>query len=490
MPIDANVQTRANPQKWRGTRETAGALSRAASWHEGAAEQSMASRARAAARTVEIAELAGRQSYQTERDARTLWNERIRSILAGAKSGTQFMIDVPRLGSGPTRLDPIIERLGEMAPALLDPAGVMIDQARKPQTPTSRGALVSHPERQVRRQDQLATRVPHSSPQPDWINLATTLEGAGPLPPALFSPATVNALRNSRLRTQALLGEHPELLGRIAAALPKTWNQDAAAARSLEAAGWAASSGFQRNRSTPYRGSGEAEDQKSPDQTQNFALNRQIGPDSRSEPFFQGIIAQQDESNAWKAQLLSIAKDADMSESMSKAQPGADRTPARRDGLRAVARGLPGTKPAFGELPAELEDRHRLHRHEVMEQVRKSVRTETQRDVIDRMTATGTRMPQGPKVAFQRESIPVRERSSNLFEPTPGAASGTESRRIDTDRIARALEMFTQVLERFAAAGTVPGLLGGRSPTAPVPPALAAKPVPFASRTDGGRTLL
>jgi len=62
---------------------------------------------------------------------------------------------------------------------------------------------------------------------------------------------------------------------------------------------------------------------------------------------------------------------------------------------------------------------------------------------------------------------------------------GSSGHRIDTDRMARAMEMFTQGLERFTSMGRLPALEAGRSQIAPVPPALPAKPTPFINRTDG-----
>jgi hypothetical protein len=546
MPIDTDVQKAAKPRDWRMTRGTADAANHAADRHESAAKQLAASRARAAARAAEIAKLAGRQPYETRINARKVWDERIRAILETANSGAQFIVDMPRLGSDPASLDTMIEHKGAAAPALVDHAVVMTDQAIEPRTLVSHGDVHSRPRQAIRGQVEVPTRVSPSWPRANLLAIATKAEGDRSSPPetnlgarldtfqksttiaqslsgafaslhqpplaqaAMVSPdagelapstaiaqaasGTLTSSHKSPLAQAALVSRgaaEPVLSTTIAQSLSDAFrwrNQDAGAAQWLERAAWAASPGINPIRANQYRASREAEDQNSPDRIQNFAINRQIAPDRRFAPILQGIMAQQDQTNGWQTRLLSIANDAEMRGAVPITPAGTDRAPVRRDGLGEIARGSSNAKPASGERTALFDGRHRFHHDEIIGQVRKSLGAQMQREVLDQMTATGIRMPERQNARFESDSPPGRERLSSIFEPTAGATGGTQGQRIDTDRIARALEMFTQALERFTGTGQLPALLGGRSPTALVPSALPAKPVPFTGRTDGSGT--
>jgi hypothetical protein len=184
-------------------------------------------------------------------------------------------------------------------------------------------------------------------------------------------------------------------------------------------------------------------------------------------------------------QLLSILRDAPVREAVRTMQAGADHESTSHDTVPADAFTSLNGKASIRERLAANEGRQRFDPRELIGQEREKLAGEVKRTILERPPATGTRMPEDPAAALEGTSPLGSARPLGIFESTRGAMGGTAGHRIDIDRMARAMEMFTQGLERFMGIGGLTALGAGRPQIAPLPPALPAKPTPFIGRTDG-----
>jgi hypothetical protein len=86
------------------------------------------------------------------------------------------------------------------------------------------------------------------------------------------------------------------------------------------------------------------------------------------------------------------------------------------------------------------------------------------------------------------DQAPLERRFEPLFQGVRkqgGITDAAHGPPLSFDRLARAIEMLIQVLERFPGGDRVPALLAAGRDTASMPPALPAKSAQFATRIDG-----
>ncbi len=181
----------------------------------------------------------------------------------------------------------------------------------------------------------------------------------------------------------------------------------------------------------------------------------------------------------------SSQRDAQARQGVRTMQVRADHPSMSRAIVAAEAFNALNGNTTIRERSAAIEGRQRADPCEIIRQNREKLGAYARPAFLERVSAGGTRMPEIPAGRMVGTSLPASEPLLGIFEPTRGAMGGSSGHPIDTDRLARALEMFTQGLERFTGMGRLPALGAGRAQIAPVPPALPAKPTPFASRTDG-----
>lgn len=501
MPIDAEIHRRATPNERQPGRETADAANRAAHEHECAASQLDVKQTRAARHAAEIAKQAGREQDWTARDAREAWDERIRSMLAATKSAPRWPPELSYLNSVPAIPDPTLERLGQVDTAPIEPADFMTVQARELQRLASLGDNGDLRAQAFVGPVELPALAPHTLPQTERTTLGANARGYGEPEQEIFAQARFDALLRSRAQGQTIGHEYPKPIGQITDLIPPGTDQAASLAGYLDTA----------NSQLPG--------------TERLAKLQSPSPDHVARVFpdvsrrvYSAHIAQSISGAAASLQSPSLDHIAQVSPGISNGDvlaPIAQSTlgsvaaptpdPETAQWLeRAVRASAPeitrnrtfqlgmsrdSDKPAFGERPVESDGRFRFHSQELSGQIRNKYGALTQRAILEHTTATAIGMPVGAAAGGESASLLERQRLLGISEPTRATMDATQGPPIDMDRLARAMEMFIQGLERILGTGQLPALGPGRSRTAPVPPALPAKPAPFAGRTDGSGNL-
>jgi len=544
MLIEAEAQTQATSDQRRATRETTDA----ALDQEGAARQLATKQARAATHATEVAKQAEREKYRDANDEQKGWDERIRSILRATQPVAAIVPGTARPMSDLAILNTIIGRFNQVGTALIEAADVMIDQAGEPRTLASLGENLGRPAQAMLGQLGNQALALQTSQEAERMTLAAKAWGYGAvqngmISQALYSPSLAQLAQVSPYVNK---GVYSAPMAQSLLAAFAFGNESARTTKWLEQTARATSAEFIRNRGTKVAQSRDADYQKSAEYLKSFGNDLRTPAERRFEPIFQGIMTQEDETRKkapyfnqvdylltegivnpedlhsvarlegvyrnglWhqlitaanerlgtgvefdqarqtslQKQLLSILRDAQAREAVRTMRAGADHTSTSRETIPVGAFTALNDKTTIRERPASIEGRQRFDPREIIWQNREKLGAEAQRTILEWTPATGTRMPEFLAAGMEGASRLASERLLGIFEPTRGAMGGSSGHRIDTDRMARAMEMFTQGLERFASMGRLPVLGAGRSQIAPVPPALPAKPPPFNSRTNG-----
>ncbi|MGO9463085.1 MAG: hypothetical protein ACLQVF_02835 [Isosphaeraceae bacterium] len=457
MLIESEVQTRATRNQRRAIRETADAASRAVHDQEAAARQLAAQQARTAARTAEAAKQPKREQYLAANDDRTAWAQRFRSILTATQPVAELAPKTARPTSDPAVVNAIIEQYNPVGPAAIEATDVMIEQAGKPQTLASPGKKLGLPGQAMPGQAELQALALQSWREAERVTLAANAPDYEAVHNAMISQALYSPTLApfAELSPSVVQGAYPPPMAQslLAALAARNDSEDRNAGARLE--------DVDRN-----------------------GLRHQLIP-AASERL--GTRAEWDDAQptSWERPLAPILRDAQAREAVRPIQAGADRASTARSIIAAEALASWKDRTTIHDRTAAIDGRQPFDPREIIGQNRAQSGADVQPAILERVPAGGTRMPAVLAAGMERTSLPASEPLRGIFEPTRGATGGSSGQGIDTDRLARALEMFTQGLERFTGTGRLPALGAGRLQIAPVPPALPAKPAPFPGRTDG-----
>ncbi len=511
MLIEAAVQTRATWNQTRAIRETADAARQAAHDQEGAARQ-LATKPRAAARAAAVAKQAVREQYLAANDERKGWNERIRSLLTATQPVVGLALRTARPTSDPTILNTIIEQSNRVGTALIEATDVMIDQVGEPRTLASLGESLGRPAQAMLGQSELQALALQSTREAERLTVAANALGYGAVDNAMTSQAfhSRSLAQSAEFSPYLIKAAYSAPSARSLLAAFASRNESARATEWLEHTTWATSADRIRNHGMKVALSRDADDPKSANDFNPVDYLRTKGivnPEDRhagarlegvhanglwhpfipaaSERLGTGAEVDHAQQTSLERRFSSILRDGQAREAVRTMEAGADHASLARATIAAEAFTSLNGKTTIRERSAAIEDRQRADPREIIRQNREKLGAYAQPAILERVRAGGTRMPEVPAGGMKAASLPASEPLLGIFEPTRGAMGGSTGHRIDTDRLARALEMFTQGLERLTGMGRLAALGAGRAQIAPVPPALPAKPTPFTSRTDG-----
>jgi len=481
---------------------------------EGAARQLVSKQAWAAARATEVAKHAETEHYRAAHDERMRWDERIRSILTAAQPVAAFEPGMARPASDGAIVNTIIEQSNQIDLPAIKATDVMIGQAGEPQALAGTGQNLGRPALAAPEKLDLQALALQASPQADRMTVAAKSWSDGAAAIGMNSQALYSQSMNPlvQISPNMIKEGYPSRLDQSLLAAFASGNDGAMSTERQQETSQAAAAEFIRNRGFEVA-QRRADAQKSAAYVnpadylreeeivkleERHAVAGLEGVDrnelrdqlmtAASKRLGTGGESDRARQIGLQKQLSSMLRDAPAREDVRTMEAGNDPASRSRATIPAEAfTSLSGTTNIRGR-PAAIEGRQRFDPRAIVGQDRERLGADAERAFLEQVPIGGTRMPEIPAASMQGTSLPASERLLGIFEPARATVGGSSGQRIDTDRLARALEMFTQGLERFTSMGRLPALGAGGSQTASVPPALPAKPTPFISRTDSSAT--
>jgi hypothetical protein len=478
MLIEAEAQAQAERDQRQLTRGTADAANQAAHGHEGETSQAAAKQARAAAASAEVAKQADREQLKLANDGHKGWDEWIGSILTATRPVAGSVLGTARLTPDRAILPTIIGPSNQAAAAPIEATDSMIKQAGKPRTLTSLGENLGRQAQAVLGPIALQSRTLQSSQETEQTTLAARTRGyqaarKGMISQPVDSPSLTRPGQVSRSVINAVgaASSASSLSAALAAERERARTTDWLKPTTRETP-----TGLVGNRGTEVAQSRDAYDQKPAEYARSFGIKLRTLAERRFEPILTAIMTREDQT---------IKKAQSINPDVRTMQAGANRASTSRQALPAQAFTAWNDNTTIRQRPDGIEGRQRFDPREIVWQNGEKLGAQARRIVLEPAPATGTRMSAVPAAGIEGTSLLAPERALGIFEPTHGATGGSSGQQIDSDRMARAIEMFIQALERFTAMARFPEPGAGRPQMAPVPPALPAKPAPFIGRTDG-----
>jgi len=539
----------ANWEQRRATRAAADAAEQAARDQDGAPRQLATSQAWAATHPTEETKQAQRQQHPAASDERDGWLERIRSILRTTQPLTGSVPGAARPARDPAILNTIVEQLERVSMAPIEATDIVINQARQAQTSASLSEDLSRPARTRLGQLELHARSLQPTWEAERMALAAKARENDPLPNETISQAFYPPLLAERVQLSPSRIEDAPSTPRVPSSLAMltSASEDSSNTTWLEQFLRATSAELVRDQGMRVLQNPDAVNRSLAEYSTSSGIDLRTAVEGRLGPNFTGVFTQEDEARkkathfdpgndlftkgivdpqqrhgigdledghrdrlqnqrvgaanerlesrvgfdhalqtGLQKQLSAILRDAATSESVRTIQAGANDESRARKTFAAEAFASSNGVATVRERLAAIEGRQRLDPREVTGRERNRLKAEAERGALEWPPATAIRIPGNPAPSLDGTSPSGLERLMGIGDPTRGAMGDTAGHRIDFDRMARAMEMFTQGLERFLSMGTLPAPVAGRSQMAPLPPALPAKPTPFMSRTDGG----
>jgi hypothetical protein len=516
MPRNSDLPAQAKPPGRRPASKTADAPNRVARDWANVFGQFAAIRARAAKHAAKIAEQAGHEKYEAAQRTRNRWNERIRSILASTMPVARFVYDVPQLSADPAFPDAIIKPPSEVDGASIKPMTEATDRPGAPQAMPSRSVNGGRRPQASREQLDHLLRASRPSPEVVRATLSAKYWSGGSLHKKILSEARIDESRKLQAHGQLPLGEAPESTGRIAAFPLAITSQATKIAAHTNASVFRLISTERREKL--LADSLERAVREVPRRVNSPATG----------PFLSGTFASGVQDRGMTQRLEEATRPSSSDVGGNRPEWDSVIVGGRGSIPAAAAIGSPGGLPSknrpmpLSQLPVSFDaddqespewlkslvsqqhfsperrfgpisrDVVRQHGRPLFDpQVRRCLVSQhvgavAQRAIFEQPTTSGFKMLEGSIARTSSTSPLARERLSGTSEPTRGASGATQGPGIDMDRLARAIEMFIQGLERFAETGRFAAFQSGRSQVLSVPPALPAKPASFPGRTDGG----